>query len=129
MAGQLPGRLRLTVVCLHISAGLYVLVALGAVLVPLLLIPSLPPEEAAAAGIFVIFGLFFALICIGLAIGVELVTWHLTKLRYWAWITAIVICAFYLTSLFLPLGALGLWGLLDAGTQAAFQSARLRGRT
>ncbi|GEM_PF-5136446 len=123
---KLPGRLRLVVVCFRISTVLYILLGLFAIVGPTFLIPSLPPEEAAVAGIFVIFGLIFGLVSIGIAIGVEVVVWYLKQLRYWAWVTAIVISALYLTSIFLPLGILGLLGLLDAETQAAFQAARLR---
>ncbi|MGB3494122.1 MAG: hypothetical protein WBA57_15440 [Elainellaceae cyanobacterium] len=122
---RLPGRLGLVVVCFRISSVLYILVGLLAMIGPMFIIPLLPPEEAPAAGFFIIFGLFFGLITIGIAIGVEVVIWYLKKLRYWAWVTAIVISALYLTGIFLPLGILGLMGLLDSETQAAFQAARL----
>jgi hypothetical protein len=121
----MPGKLRMTVICFHISAVLYVV--LGILL--LVIFASFPLSDLQIPNRFwLTYGIISCLLCIALAIGVEIVVWGLTKLKYWAWIVGIMICGLYVTSLFIILGGLGLWGLLDTGTQAAFQEARLRGR-
>lgn len=125
----MPGRLGITIVCLHISAALYVLLGIGFALFIGFFTSSeyMMSDPSATAGtqfaaVFVgvvIFALFLLL-----AVGVEVVVWGLKKLRYWAWIVGIVVCALYITSAFVILGGLGLWGLLDSDTQAAFRAAR-----
>jgi hypothetical protein len=100
-------RIGLAVVCLHISAAMYLL--LGA-LVSFFFIS----DDKAAIG--VILGVF----CLGLIVGIEVVVYGLRKRMNWAWIAGLCIFAVYVPSLFFPLGALGLWALLDNGTQRAF---------
>ena len=58
--------------------------------------------------------------CLALAVGIEFVAAGLRRRRFWAWVAALCIFGIYLPSLFLPLGALGLWGLLDLGSRAEF---------
>jgi hypothetical protein len=117
---HMPERLIITVVCLHISAALYVLSGLMA-LVLFINLPIPDPDFPALA-----FGIGLFVLCLVLAIGVEITIWGLRKLKYWAWIMALVLCGLYIPSLFFILGGLGLWGVLDARTQAAFQAERLK---
>ena len=112
-----PPRLSLTLVCLHISAVLYVLVGLGYGV----FLAFYAPDMSRAVGIGV--GVFCALFSLALAFGVELVVRGLKRRQYWAWITGIIVCGLYLSSCFLPLGALGLWGLLDQATRDALVPA------
>jgi hypothetical protein len=107
----MPHRIGLAIVCLHISSILYVLVGF-----------------AFAAGMYflgespgdVVFGFGMLVFCILLGLGMEVVAYGLRGRRFWAWIAGLCIFAMFLPSLFLPLGALGLWGLLDAGSRAEF---------
>jgi catechol 2,3-dioxygenase-like lactoylglutathione lyase family enzyme len=57
---------------------------------------------------------------LALVAGIELVALGLRRRRFWAWVAGLCIFGVYAPSLFLPLGALGLWGLLDAGSRRAF---------
>ncbi|NJN59278.1 MAG: hypothetical protein HC879_18150 [Leptolyngbyaceae cyanobacterium SL_5_9] len=121
------GRLGITIVCFHISAALYVLLGIGlAIFFGFIATQPASPEEYSIAvqplGIFL--GVFTLIFSFLLAAGVEVVVWGLRKLKYWAWIVGIVICALYITSAFVILGGLGLWGLLDSDTQAASRAAR-----
>ena len=65
-------------------------------------------------------GILLFLFCLALAVGIWLVVGGLNKRKFWAWVAGLGIFAIYLPSLFLPLGALGLWGLLDPGSRAQF---------
>jgi len=114
----------MTTVCFHISAVLYVLFGILAFAMFAFLMPSIEPDFPSDVGW--IFGILMLLLCILLAIGIEVVTWGLRNLQYWAWVTGIVISAIYIPSIFLVFGILGLIGLLNSDTQAAFQAARLR---
>jgi hypothetical protein len=124
---NMPGRLNITIVCLHISAALYVLLGIGfGIFFAFVSTQSISSDPSLTSvqplGIFLgVFTLIFSLL---LAVGVEVIVWGLRKLKYWAWIAGIVVCALYITSAFVVLGALGLWGLLDSETQAAFRAAK-----
>ena len=61
-----------------------------------------------------------AVFCLCLAAGVEVIAHGIRKRQFWAWVAGLCVFAVYLPSLFLPLGGLGLWGLLDAGSRAEF---------
>ena len=64
--------------------------------------------------------LVFVVFCVAMVGGVEFVPVGLRRRRFWAWVVALCIFGLYVPSLFLPLGALGLWGLLDPGSRAEF---------
>src|SRR5690242_17836084 len=105
-------RTTLTIVCFHISAVLYVLFGVFLLLLPRLVDTS----ESYSSGLAV----FLLLFCLALAVGVEFLAAGLRRRRFWAWIAGIVVSGIYVPSLFLPLGALGLWGLLATGSRKAF---------
>jgi hypothetical protein len=102
-------RIGLAIICLHISAALYVLLA--AAMFPLFL-----QEDGAGLTAAIILAAF----CLALSIGVEAVAAGLGRRKLWAWVAGLCVFGMYVPSLFLPLGALGLWGLLDAGSRAQF---------
>ena len=104
-------RIGMAIVCLHISAVLYLLV--GALL-PLLFV------SRDMTGADLTFGLGFLVFCLALVCGIEFVVVGLKRRKFWAWIAGLCIFGIYLPSLFLPLGALGLWGLLDSGSRKEF---------
>lgn len=108
----MPHRIGMAIVCLHISAVIYLL--LGVLMFPLF---SAMPEMEGMATPFAVGMLVF---CALLAIGIEVVVAGLKRRKFWAWVAGLVIFGLYLPSLFLPLGAFGMWGLLDKGSQAQF---------
>jgi chromate transport protein ChrA len=112
MEEEMHHRIGLATVCLHISAVLYVGVGLlmAAVLYS-------PPGDKLIRGVA---ALAVFLLCLALAVGIEFVAAGLRRRRFWAWVAGLCIFAIYLPSLFFPLGALGMWGLLDAGSRVEF---------
>jgi hypothetical protein len=105
----------MAVVCLHISAGLYVLI--GVALVPMFL-------DADPSGLGMAFAAGTLVFCLALAGGIEFVVWGLGRRKFWAWVAGLCLFGLYVPSLFFPLGALGLWGLLDEGSRAEFDVGR-----
>lgn len=106
-------RLTMANTCLHISAALYL--ALGFGMGPLLTWLDEGEGELPA-----FLGTFLLVFCLILAGGIEVVAHGIRRRKFWAWVAGLCIFGLYLPSLFLPLGALGLWGLLDAGSRAEF---------
>lgn len=62
----------------------------------------------------------FAAIAFAFFLGTELVTIGLHRRRKWAWFAALVLFGFWLLSLFAPIGAIGLCGLLMRGSRREF---------
>jgi hypothetical protein len=104
-------RIGFATTCLHISAAIYV--GLG-LLAPLVVSPG--PGGAVGRSVA---GVFF-IVCMAMAVGIEFVVASLHRRRFWAWVVGLCIFALYASSLFLPLGVLGLWGLLNPGSRAEF---------
>jgi len=93
----LTGRIRLAILALRISEGIYVLLGLC------LPISMISVKE----------------------IGDEYPMWlgvctALRRRQFWAWVAGLCISGLYIPSLFLPLGVMGLVGLLDPASRAAF---------
>jgi hypothetical protein len=65
-------------------------------------------------------GIVMLAVCLAIVIGIEFVKNGLRKRKFWAWVAGLCIFGIYLPSLFFPLGALGLWGLLDEGSRSEF---------
>ena len=116
MADEPPNRIWLAQACLHVSTGLYVLLGIGC-----FLLPSWLPEVSAPGFYFI--GVF----SLGVSGGVEVVAWAIRRRKYWGWIAGLCGFGMYTPSLFLPLGVLGLWGLLDAGSQEVFRAVKKAG--
>ncbi len=114
-------KIGLAMVCLPISAGLYLLVG-GLMFV---LFPgqanydyNIAREDDNGFGLAFAVGMF--IFCLALVAGIEVVAYGLHRRKHWAWVAGRCIFVIYVPSLFLPLGALGLWGLLDAGSRREF---------
>ena len=101
-------KIGLATVCLHISAVLYLIIGV------LLLMFD---DDARLGMPFAVGMLLFFFVLVG---GTELVVYGLHRRRFWAWVAGLCIFGVYVPSLFFPLGALGLWGLLDSGSRAQF---------
>ena len=108
----MPNRIAVSLVCLHIGAAIYV--ALGFLFVGLSYAPDYSEEFTIGLGRAML------AVCIGFAVGIEVVALGLRRRKFWAWVAGLCIFALYIPSPFLPLGALGLWGLLTPGSRAAF---------
>ncbi|MCX6345771.1 MAG: hypothetical protein NT018_11985 [Armatimonadetes bacterium] len=140
----MPKRLIITKVCFHITA---VLLLLGAVFMAFVARPLASmmvdmgqgagntPDSYVATMVSVAMGVMssYALVtlltlCV-LAIGIELVIYNLSRLRYWAWIVGIVICGLLILPVLhgnvisAALGGFGLWGLVDPDSVKAFQKS------
>jgi hypothetical protein len=104
-------KIGLATTCLHISAVLYLV--LGALMFPLF-----THDDETGYGSVIAAGFF--VFCLILVAGIELVVYGLHRRKFWAWVAGLCIFGLYAPSLFFPLGALGLWGLLDKGSRAEF---------
>lgn len=120
MAALPADRTRLATFALHASAVLYVPFGLLLAVRPLAWDPAVEPEYALRAGL--IWGL--AVLCIGLAGFVEVIAAGLRRGRRWALHAATTMFVLYLPSGFLPLGVIGLVGVLSPGTRARFPVPR-----
>lgn len=145
----MPKRLIITVVCFHVTAALLALAGLAVLVFFAVMgmlggavsdaarqmpghgIPANPDIGGMMSSIFALLAAYagiFGLGFLAVAVGVEVVVWGLKKLEYWAWVVGIVICGMLIVSvfsgaLFNPvLGGLGLWGLVDRDSVAAFKS-------
>ena len=105
-------RVRMATTCLQISAAVYAV--FGLLCLAALATPSIRSEMGAD----LILAVF--IISVVLIVVIEVVASGLHRRRFWAWVAALCLFAMYLPSLFLPLGALGLWGLLSPGSRVTF---------
>lgn len=64
--------------------------------------------------------LFIGPFLFGLGILYHQIRKGLVEGKYWAWVSGIIVSALSLTSLFFPLGIMGLYGLLNRETRQAF---------
>ena len=119
-----PDRTRLATLSLHISAVLYLVCGALLALVPLAWDPETTGEYALRSGVT----WFLAVLCVALAALAWAAVRGLRRARRWAFRTALVLFLFYLPSIFLPLGAVGLFGLLSEGTRARFPKDRVSRR-
>ena len=117
-----PKSLRPALLCLRISEGLYIFLAiLFGVLGPISLFgPPLDPGNPNEQMIIWGFVFLFVFLSLGMAIFIEIVCRHLKQGKYWAWIAALILCGLYVPSLFIVLGIVGLLSLLKPETRAFF---------
>jgi hypothetical protein len=106
----MPKRLILTIIFLRINTIIYTLAALCI----LLIITTSERRVHVKEGLEI-----FALVA-NLPVGFEVIIHGLKKLKFWAWVVALLICGIFLFSILAPLAGLGLWGLLDSESRAAF---------
>jgi peptidoglycan/LPS O-acetylase OafA/YrhL len=106
-------RLGMATTCLHISTALYILGA-----VALFALAAFGPDDTdATASDGVLVGAL-AVFCLILAVVPQIAALGIRRRRFWGWVLGLIIFGLYIPSIFLPLGAFGLWGLLDAGSRA-----------
>ena len=108
-------RIGTAVICLRAGEALYIILAVAAIPLMRWLHSDRPYPELGTIG-----GLFLLFFCLAMVVGIEVVLWGLTRRRYWAWVAGLCIFGTQVPSLFLPLGVIGLRGLLDEGTRAQF---------
>jgi hypothetical protein len=101
-------KIKFATIALRISTGLYVLVGLS-----LFALSFMGNQNKLFYTILAVFALAFA-------VGVEFVRSGIIQRKFWAWVAGLCIFGLYMPSIFLPLGALGLWGLLEKGTREEF---------
>lgn len=102
----------------HLGAAAYFAIALGMLAIVGFAAADAPTDEDAAVAA-VIFGILAAM-CGGLGIVAEIVTIGMHLRHKWAWFAGLVMFALYLPSLFMPIGALGMYGLLMTGSRRDF---------
>lgn len=120
---QPPRELRKTVIVFHISSALYFLLGLIFLAVPLIVYMT-TNKWGTNDVITAVFLAIFVVVSFACGIFVEIVISQLKKGKRWAWIAGLIIAALYVTSLFLPLGVIGLVGLLNARTMSAFHAKK-----
>ncbi len=108
-------RIGMAIICLHISAALYLLI--GGLLFLVLDVRVLEIDNSRSGHIFMS---ILAAVCVGIVLGIEVVAWGLRRRKFWAWVAGLVIFGIYVPSLFFLLGGFGLWGLLDPGSRREF---------
>ena len=113
-------RTRLATISLHISAVLYIVAGALLAMVPFTWDPTTTVEYTLRSSVT----WFLAALSIGLALLAHVLIRALRQRKRWAWVTATVLFSLYLPSAFLPLGAVGLFGLMSEGTRARFPAAR-----
>jgi hypothetical protein len=102
----------------HLGAAAYFAIALGMLVIVGFAMADAPTDEDAAVAA-VIFGILAAM-CGGLGVVAEIVTIGMHLRHKWAWFAGLVMFALYLPSLFMPIGALGMCGLLMTGSRRDF---------
>ena len=126
-ATALVDRTRLSTVALQVGAASYVLAGF------LLAVFFFSGETSSAPGSANRVGIIWFLVTVFtllLVIGVLslIVARALRRRKRWAWRTALVLfISLFLTTILLPVGIVGLYGLLSAGTRARFRAAQERG--
>lgn len=106
-------RLLVTIICLHISAVLYVLLS-GVILL-------IARDNFG--------GMVLAVASSLMAVGAEIVVFGLLRGKLWSWIGGVLLLSVYATSGFFFLGIPGLWGLLSAETRTIFLKGSLEERS
>lgn len=113
--------IKLAHIAFHIGAFLYAL--LGVLLVLLADgIIQLPGDQSSmnspASFMLGTMGVF----CLALAAICEVVVWGLKRGRFWAWVAGLILSSIFVFSIFLPLGVMGLVGLLEEPTRKRFSA-------
>src|SRR3989344_678736 len=98
-------KLNKTIVVLHISAAIYLVLSIASLTVSPKYLPFLAPYIA---------------LFIGMGVFVEIVIKGLKDNKYWAWIAGLVVCGLYIPSIFIVCGIIGLIGLLNKEVRTDF---------
>lgn len=120
---NLPQGLKNALICLRISEGLYVLLAILFGILGAGGMFGMPANAPDSTEMVFVWGMvfFFVFISLGMAVFIEIICRHLKQGRYWAWIAGLILCGIYIPSLFIILGIVGLLGLLKPDTKTYFQ--------
>lgn len=102
----------------HLGAAAYVLCAIGLLVIVGFAVADIPNDDGAAPAA-VIIG-FLAAFCLALALVAEVITIGIHLRHKWAWFAGLVMFCLYLPSIFFPMGAMGLCGLLMGGSRKEF---------
>ena len=108
-----PDRIGVAVVALQLSAVAYGLFALIA-------FPLFTEGGEDTSSYALLIAAAFFLTCVALIVGIEVVVSGLKRRRQWAWAAGLAVFGLYIPSLYLPLGAIGIWALLQQGSRKAF---------
>jgi hypothetical protein len=109
-------RTRLATLSLHISAVLFSVAGVLLAMEPFTLSSAISVEYALPSSlVWCLAGLSF-----GLAVVARVLITALRQRKRWAWLSATLVFAIYLPSALLPLGAVGLFALMSAGTRVQF---------
>lgn len=115
-------RTRLATVALHVSEMLYVIAGAMLILGPFSWDRVAGSDFVMRAGTCWV----LAALCIGLAVLSLQVGRGLRRRKRWAFRAAVVLFAVYVPTFFMPIGAVGLYGLLSEGTRARFRAYQAR---
>ena len=102
----------------HLGAAAYFACAVALAILVSFAVADAPSEEDAAVAV-VVFGLLAAM-CGGLGLIAEIITIGMHLRHKWAWFAGLVMFGLYLPSLFFPMGAMGMCGLLTTGSRREF---------
>ena len=115
----MPNKLKLTTLSFHIIAAAFILF-----MIAFLVQPEGLPERERFIGDATPY--MYALFCLLFAVWLEYLIFRLKQLRKWARIVSIAFAIFFfITPIFVILGALALWGLFAKDTKKAFGVVRL----
>ncbi len=108
-------KLKAAIVSLRISQVIYILVAAGLIWAGFSFKAEPEPDMARVTTVFVI-----ALFAIPIVALIEFIVRGLQAHKFWAWVLAISLGGIYFFSLFFPLGAVILWGVLSRESKELF---------
>lgn len=115
----LRSRIFISLICLHIGAILYLLCIFFIQWI-LSLIDDPAFNSEPSDQIDRLFFIMMMVMCVGCAIAIEVVAYGLLKRKKWGWIGSVIVFGLFAPSLFMPIGAVGLWALLTNGIPAEF---------
>lgn len=107
-------RIGMAIACLHINAVLHLIVAF------LFVAFTSDPYPERVRGVWEVIHTLTLAYSVAFAVGMVVIVYGLKRRRFWAWVAGLCVFGLDLPSIFLPLGAFGLWGLLDPGSRAEF---------
>lgn len=113
--------IKLTHIAFHIAASLYLLLGVFLVLLASKII-QLPGDQSSMNSENSFMLGFMGVFCFALAAICELVVNGLHRERFWAWVAGLILSSVFVCSIFLPLGVMGLIGLLEEPTRKRFSA-------